>query len=45
MKWVCREYYKGKWISNYFEDAKPAKKLMMKIIKRGGAAIALRGAF
>ena len=43
--WVCREYYKGQWVSNYFEDAKPAKKLMMKIIKRGGAAIALRAAF
>ena len=42
--WVCREYYNGKWINNYFEDAKPAKKLMMKILRSGGVAIALRSA-
>ena len=45
MNWVCKEYYKGQWVSNYFEDAKPAKVLMMKIIKRGSAAIVLRAAF
>lgn len=42
---VCRELYKGKWVTTRFDNMKQAKTLMMKIIRKGGVAIALREAF
>ena len=41
---VCRERVDGVWINTYFKDIKQAKKLMMKILRSGGVAIALRSA-
>lgn len=42
---VCRELYKGKWVTTRFDNMKQAKTLMMKLIKNGIPAIALREAF
>lgn len=43
--YICRELYKGKWVTTRFDNMKQAKALMMKIIRKGGVAIALREAF
>ena len=44
MEWVTRELHNGEWVNTYFDDPRKAKRLMMKIIKKGGAAICLRSA-
>lgn len=43
-EFVTRENINGVWISTYYNTMKEAKTLMMKIIRKGGAAIALRAA-
>lgn len=39
---ICREFYKGEWVTTRFDNMRQAKTLMMKILKKGGVAIALR---
>ena len=43
--WVCKERYGGKWINTYFWKECQAKKLALKIIKKGGIALWVKVAY
>ena len=39
MNYVVKERYRGTWVNTYFDNEHKAKKLCMKIIKKGGRAV------